>query len=119
MFLKLGLTLERNTLRDDERGAIRAAAVVQPVALELVGLLLFDEHRTLIATRANALVQVNARLPFKPSYSKFGEVIDQIGLELPEGQLTHGLQHTFASHYMMSGGDILILQKVLGHATLA
>ena len=27
----------------------------------------------------------------------------------------HGLRHTFASHFMMAGGNILTLQKLLGH----
>ncbi|MGQ8705423.1 tyrosine-type recombinase/integrase [Serratia sp. TSA_198.1] len=38
--------------------------------------------------------------------------------ELPDGQATHVMRHTFASHFMMNGGNILTLQKILGHATI-
>ena len=31
----------------------------------------------------------------------------------------HGLRHTFASHFMMAGGNILSLQKLLGHSSVA
>ena len=32
--------------------------------------------------------------------------------------MTHVLRHTFASHFMMNGGNILALQKILGHSSL-
>lgn len=31
----------------------------------------------------------------------------------------HGLRHTFASHFIQNGGNILTLQKILGHSSLA
>ncbi|MCG6328293.1 tyrosine-type recombinase/integrase, partial [Vibrio alginolyticus] len=34
---------------------------------------------------------------------------------LPEGQATHVLRHTFASHFMTNGGNILVLKEILGH----
>ncbi|WP_241172123.1 tyrosine-type recombinase/integrase, partial [Serratia marcescens] len=40
---------------------------------------------------------------------------DLFNKALPKGQLTHVLRHTFAAHFMMSGGNILVLQRILGH----
>ena len=55
---------------------------------------------------------------FQYGYGAFREAVDKCGLELPRGQLTHVLRHTFASHFMMNGGNILVLQKILGHSSL-
>ena len=38
--------------------------------------------------------------------------------DLPKGQATHILRHTFASYFMMNGGNILVLQKILGHVDI-
>ena len=32
--------------------------------------------------------------------------------------MTHILRHTFASHFMIKGGNILTLQRILGHQSL-
>ncbi|MGQ7272487.1 phage integrase [Marinobacter nauticus] len=51
--------------------------------------------------------------------SAFRRAVDRSGVNLPQGQCAHILRHTFASHFMMNGGDILTLQRVLGHSSIA
>ncbi|PSF14265.1 phage integrase [Marinobacter shengliensis] len=51
--------------------------------------------------------------------SAFRRAVDRSGVKLPQGQCAHILRHTFASHFMMNGGDILTLQKILGHASIS
>lgn len=55
---------------------------------------------------------------FKSSVGAFRMAVKESGIKLLPGQLTHVLRHTFASHFMMNGGNILTLQKVLGHSSL-
>ncbi|HEA0302431.1 TPA: tyrosine-type recombinase/integrase [Salmonella enterica] len=55
---------------------------------------------------------------FDVEYVKFREKLKEIKPDLPRGQATHVLRHTFATHFMMNGGNIITLQRILGHATI-
>lgn len=55
---------------------------------------------------------------FSGSISSFRRALKRTSIELPKGQAAHVLRHTFASHFMMNGGNILTLQKVLGHSDI-
>lgn len=48
----------------------------------------------------------------------FRRAVKRGGIDLPTGQMSHILRHTFASHFVMNGGNILSLQKILGHADI-
>lgn len=52
------------------------------------------------------------------AYNAFSQAVISAGIVLPRGQRTHVLRHTFASHFMMNGGDVLTLQKILGHQAI-
>lgn len=55
---------------------------------------------------------------FSNCYEAFTWALKKAKIELPEGQRTHVLRHSFASHFMMNGGNILVLQQILGHSTI-
>lgn len=55
---------------------------------------------------------------FTSSLPTFTRLLGLSGLPVAPGQASHLLRHTFASHFVMRGGNILTLQKILGHASL-
>ncbi|PTU72793.1 phage integrase [Pseudomonas mangrovi] len=57
--------------------------------------------------------------PFSNCLNSFDKTLAVSGLKLPAGQSSHVLRHTFASRFVMNGGNILTLQKILGHTSLA
>ncbi|BFM20477.1 phage integrase [Gilvimarinus japonicus] len=55
---------------------------------------------------------------FGPCKDALNNGLERAGIELPRGQKSHVLRHTFASHFMMAGGNLLTLNKILGHQTI-
>ncbi|MCY1354816.1 Tyrosine recombinase XerC [compost metagenome] len=56
---------------------------------------------------------------FTSCITSFRRALERTTIQLPQGQASHALRHSFASHFMMNGGNILTLQRILGHSTLA
>ena len=54
----------------------------------------------------------------KGGYSTFKKVFNELPFDTPKGQMSHVLRHSFASHFIMNGGNILALQKLLGHSDI-
>lgn len=55
---------------------------------------------------------------FSNCLNSFDKTLAASKLPVPAGQSSHVLRHTFASHFVMNGGNILTLQKILGHTSL-
>ncbi len=70
------------------------------------------------AIRVHHKVHNRHNVLFDSCTGAFKEGIERAKIELPAGQLTHVLRHTFASHFMINGGNILTLQRILGHQDL-
>lgn len=56
---------------------------------------------------------------FTNCLNSFDQTLAASKIPLPAGQSSHVLRHTFASRFVMNGGNILTLQKILGHTSLA
>ena len=53
----------------------------------------------------------------------YGHIYRQLGIAQAEAGINnkirfHDLRHTFASNYMMAGGNVFDLQKLLGHTKI-
>ncbi|EKS7125733.1 tyrosine-type recombinase/integrase [Salmonella enterica] len=55
---------------------------------------------------------------FSVKYHLFCQMLKKVKPDLPRGLAAHVLRHTFASHFVMNGGNIIALQRILGHSTI-
>lgn len=78
---------------------VRAVPIADALAVRLV------EHWRLVGK-------------FTSSIGAFRRALGRTSIQLPAGQASHVLRHTFASHFIMNGGNILTLQRILGHSSV-
>jgi site-specific recombinase XerD len=74
-----------------------------------------------VPVEESIFLQVKNRLgkkAFESCYAAYRSAFKQSGLIVPAGQMAHILRHTFACHFIMNGGNIVALQKILGHSSL-
>lgn len=56
--------------------------------------------------------------PFTGSLTSFRRCLAKCSFTLPRGQASHILRHTFASVFVQRGGNLLVLQRILGHSSI-
>lgn len=55
---------------------------------------------------------------FTSCIGSYRKAVKRTSIELPRGQLSHVLRHSFSSHFMMNDGNILTLKEILGHSDI-
>lgn len=55
---------------------------------------------------------------FTSSLGAFRRALEKTNIELPKGQASHVLRHSYASHYMILGGRLVGLKELLGHSDI-
>jgi len=113
------ITVQRSFRGPTKAGDVRYVPILDPLLAILKewrakssGLFLFcnslgKPHTPSARIFQEVLHEVLKRAGFPESVSDLGEIRRYI--------VFHDLRHTFASHWMMRGGDIFKLQRILGH----
>jgi len=75
------------------------------------------QHATRPDRRAVFIGQTGRRLTVRHIQNIVKQFLKQVGEE--HGLSTHSLRHTFATHLLDSGADLLAVKELLGHASLS
>ena len=106
------ITVKRSYDRPTKTGAIRHVPILNPLLPILRSWRLRSGSDWLFANRAGNMRQPADRI----LQEKLKSSLERAGLERVR---FHDLRHTFASHWVMNGGDLFKLQRILGHKSAA
>ena len=113
------ITVRRSYTGPTKSGRIRRVPILDPLLPLLRAWRLRHPGNLIFTNRDGGMFGASARI-FQEVLHR---VLDRAGFESPmiDGKRRwhitfHGLRHTFASHWVMGGGDLFKLQKILGHS---
>ena len=102
-------------------GDVRYVPIVDALLPDLRAWRIRCPGRLVFPNEAGNMHQPSARI----FQERLHRVLDAAGFPRPAGRSRyrhclhfHGLRHTFASHWVMNGGDLFKLQKILGHRSM-
>jgi integrase len=115
------ITVRRSYTGATKSGRIRHVPILDPL-LPLLRAWRLRHPGSLVFTNRDGRMQGKSARVFQEVLHR---VLGRAGFESPvvsgkrRWYITfHGLRHTFASHWMMRGGDLFKLQKILGHSSI-
>ena len=105
------ITVHRGHQGPAKSGKARRVPILDSVLPFLRELALQRDGSALVfpGDRGRPRTKPGVREPFKQAVARAG---------LPNSMRFHDLRHTFASHWVMDGGDIFRLSKILGHSSV-
>ena len=106
------IAVHRGSKGTTKSGKARRVPIFDAVLPVLKAMKLARGHNVLLwpgAKRGRPLSQPSVRVPFKDAADRAG---------LPKELRVHDLRHTFASLFLVDGGDIFKLSRILGHSSV-
>lgn len=115
------ITVHRSFYGPTKSGRVRHVPILDPLLPLLKAWRLRHPGRLVFSNIAGGMLAPSARI-YQEVLHRVLEAaglrkVQRAGKERPYVTF-HGLRHTFASHWVMKGGDIFKLQKILGHASI-
>jgi integrase len=106
------MDVERSYRERPKSGKVRHIPIHPELAV-----ILRQWKETCPKTSEGLVFPVNGKMGTAFKSLGLGTMLETSGCHVPK-KPWHSLRHTFASHFMMAGGNILTLQKLLGHSDL-
>lgn len=120
-FMRRTICIQRSFSGPTKSGHIRYVPILDEIFADLKSWVGSHDNEYVFFNNENRMFQPSARVfqeVFKRVLTRAGFKESLIAGKKKHYIVFHDLRHTFASHWVLSGGDIFKLKEILGHASI-